>query len=525
MRTSLGDVADVIEAAHVLYADEPATSAVLDGYGRRLREPLRVAVAGIVKAGKSTLLNALIGERIAPTDAGECTRTITWYRHAVTAHITMHRHDGTTERLPVRRTDGRLDLDLGSARSDDVAWIDVGWPSESLRSMILIDTPGIASVTRENSARSVEFLVPENSPSAADAIIYLLRHVHSSDVRFLEAFRDTAAGASQTVNAVAVLSRADEIGSGRIDSLVSAAGIADRYRRDGELRALALGVLPIAGLLAEGARTLRESEFIALRELARLDRAEREKLLVSVDRFVRPTAATSLSITARENLLQRFGLFGVRLAAALIRGGATTSSALAERLVQQSGMVALQEFVVDHFRQRAVALKARGVLQGVEQLVRERPRPGADAVLGGIERIMVRSHELRELALLAQLRTAPVALSVDDVADAERILGGAGTAPVVRLGLADTAGRPERDARVQSLLTRWRALSESPLSDRYTAHLCRMVVRSVEGVAADLAGAGAHAAAPGGSVSRYGRRDAGGASDVVLASGPAQGSR
>ena len=41
---------------------------------------LRVAIAGRVKAGKSTLLNALVGERLAATDAGECTRIVTWYR-------------------------------------------------------------------------------------------------------------------------------------------------------------------------------------------------------------------------------------------------------------------------------------------------------------------------------------------------------------------------------------------------------------------------------------------------------------
>ena len=50
---------------------------------RRLDEPLRVAIAGRVKAGKSTLLNALVGERLAATDAGECTRIVTWYRNAL----------------------------------------------------------------------------------------------------------------------------------------------------------------------------------------------------------------------------------------------------------------------------------------------------------------------------------------------------------------------------------------------------------------------------------------------------------
>ena len=47
----------------------------------RLEGPLRVAIAGRVKAGKSTLLNALLGEQLAPTDAGECTTIATWYRH------------------------------------------------------------------------------------------------------------------------------------------------------------------------------------------------------------------------------------------------------------------------------------------------------------------------------------------------------------------------------------------------------------------------------------------------------------
>ena len=50
---------------------------------QRLDEPLRVAIAGRVKAGKSTLLNALVGERLAATDAGECTRIVTWYRNAL----------------------------------------------------------------------------------------------------------------------------------------------------------------------------------------------------------------------------------------------------------------------------------------------------------------------------------------------------------------------------------------------------------------------------------------------------------
>ncbi|MFG6502948.1 dynamin family protein [Microbacterium sp. P05] len=486
--TSITDVADFVDEVRDLYQDDPELSVTLDEYRARLREPLRLAIAGIVKAGKSTLLNALIGEQIAPTDAGECTRTITWYRYAPTPSITVHLRDGGVERRPVRRVEGRLVLDLGGRTAEEVAWIDVGWPSENLRGLVLIDTPGIASLTAANSQRSTSFLLPQDAPSAADAIVYLLRHVHAADVRFLEAFRDTAAGVGQTVNAVAVLSRADEVGSGRIDSLLSAAKIADRYRRDRELRSLALDVIPVAGLLAEGGRTLRESEFIVFRNLAGLDREARERLLVSVDRFTRPTDDTSVSVDARRALLARFGLFGVRLGAALVRGGARTSSELAERLVQQSGLIELQRFVAQQFRSRAFALKARGILQGIDDVLRENPRPGGDALLGVLERLTSRSHDLRELSLLAELRTDPPRLDESEIEEAERIVGGAGTSVVERLGLAEGTGRAECAERADQLLARWRSLSESPLTDRHTASFCRMVVRSVEGIVSQLPG-------------------------------------
>ena len=60
----------------------------------RLEEPLRVAIAGEVKAGKSTLLNTLVSERLAPTDAGECTRIVTWYRQGLGYEIRAVRRDG-----------------------------------------------------------------------------------------------------------------------------------------------------------------------------------------------------------------------------------------------------------------------------------------------------------------------------------------------------------------------------------------------------------------------------------------------
>lgn len=479
---------DLLRTARIVYAGDRQAEAFIDELDRRLREPLRLAVAGMVKAGKSTLLNAMLGEEIAPTDAGECTRVVTWYRYSATPEITMHPHEGEPRRMPVKREDGRLVLDLGDTPAEEVDWIDVGWPSAGLKSTILIDTPGIASLSEDTSARAQRFLAPEDAPSSADAVLYLMRHLHASDLRFLEAFRDTAAGASQTVAAVGVLSRADEIGSGRIDSLLSSAKVARRYEQNGDLASLVLGVIPVAGLVAEGARTLREKEFTAFRELAGLERQARERLLVSADRFTRASDDTTVSQPDRRALLGRFGMFGIRLATALIRGGVETSSELAESLVERSGLHEIAQFVRDQFRTRATTLKVRGILQSLARFVRENPHEGAEEISAGIERIEASAHTLRELSLLARARADGLPISPEDAVLAQRIIGGSGTPANVRLDLPEDADLSVMQERVDSLLSHWRAVSESPLASRDTAAVCRVVIRSLDGIASEIAG-------------------------------------
>ncbi|WJL94831.1 dynamin family protein [Microbacterium sp. ET2] len=482
------DAAKLLASALEIYDESSATRTALEDLHRRLHEPLRLALAGMVKAGKSTLLNAILGEKLAPTDAGECTRVVTWYRYSTTPSITLHPHEGEPRRMPIKREAGRLVLELDGIAAEEVAWIDVGWPSTGLRSMILIDTPGIASLSTDVSARSTAFLVPEARPSSADAIIYLMRHLHASDLKFLESFRDTAAGSSETVNAVAVLSRADEIGSGRIDSMLSAQKVARRYEKDGDLASLSLGVVPVAGLLAESAKTLRESEYSAFKELAALPRDDRERLMVSADRFARPSDLTSLSEKVRKDLLARFGIFGVRLAVALIRGGASTSTDVAAELVQHSGLNELQGFVREQFRTRGADLKVRGVLDGLEQTIREDPREGTQSILAGIERIRATAHTLRELSLLSQARASGLPLRASDSAKAERIIGGQGVTPTARLGLDDEAPDETVREEADTQLAYWRSLSQSPLTERAAVEVCRVVIRSLEEIASEVLG-------------------------------------
>lgn len=455
----------------------------------RLDDPLRVAVAGRVKAGKSTLLNALVGEELAPTDAGECTKIVTWYRDGVTYRVMLHPHEGEPRQVPFSRDAGAIEVDLGATGADDVARLVVDWPSPSLKLMTLIDTPGIGSLSADVSARTHAFLAPDDDRvTAADAVLYLMKHLHTTDMDFLATFHDEEASQATPVNAIAVLSRADEVAAGRLDAMDSATRIAARYRADPKIRRLVQTVVPVAGLLAVTGTTLREAEYAALAKLADPGGdPPAEKLLVSADRFVN-TESHALIPMEREALLDRLGLFGVRLAVELIRSGAApTSGKLSAALVEHSGVEALRGVLLSQFADRRDVLKARSGLLAVEGAVRANPVAGSDALMSDVERITAGAHEFQEIRLLNGLRSGAVAVKPDDLEAIERLLGTGGHAAGARLGLEASATDDEVRRAAHEALGKWQRRAESPMASREVAEAARVLVRTCEGI---LAGSG-----------------------------------
>lgn len=483
---------ELLRRAAQVYADDAAAGAQLRRLEQRLAEPVRVALAGRVKAGKSTLLNAIVGEQLAPTDTGECTRVVTWYRHGEVPDVTVVLRDGRSVRRPVRRVDGRLQLDTGGHALEEVARIVVTWPSPALSAMTVIDTPGLASLSTEISERTTQALTPASGAPEVDAVIYLMRHLHTSDAELLEAFREATLGGAGAAGTVAVLSRADEVGAGRIDAMVSAADVAARYAADPRVRDMALDVLPVAGLLAEGARTLRQVDFDVLREIALLPPAQRESLLLSADRFC-TQVVDGLEVATperRADLMSRIGPFGVRLATALVRGPVADATALARELSRRSGLGPLNDALTSQLGQRADVLKVRSALTGLEQVLVDHPRPEADELRDLADALHTDDHALVELEWLTRLRRAAAASLDDDLrAEAVRLLGGRGSDPAQRLGLTGDPGVVEIEAAARAALARWRPVAADPLSDRESVGVAQTLVRSLDALLVDLGSA------------------------------------
>lgn len=436
----------------------------------RLDGALRVAIAGRVKAGKSTLLNALVGERLAPTDAGECTKLVTWYQHGVGYDVVAIGRDGTTTAVPFRRIDGALAFDVTALHLDEIERLEVSWPSTALRHLTLIDTPGLASLSAENSLRTSEFLALNDSqPSDADAVVYLMRHLHERDAEFLGAFMDRSVAGSSPINAVAVLSRADEIGAGRLDAMESARRIADRYESNSTMRTLCTAVVPVAGLIAETALTLREDEAWALRQLAATPQPTLDRMLRAADAFCDPGAG-ELTVELRRQLIDRLGLFGLRFCISEIRAGRMpTANELSAALVAESGLAAVRNLISELFLPRAAILKARVALVSLRSIavdLRAIDPIAAGTLAAHIERCEASTHEFAELRL-----NHLVLSGIVNFADAQR-------------AEVSSLMDPDRETGTRSWalagVERWRTAAAEPFADVAMREACETMAHTYE---------------------------------------------
>lgn len=133
---------------------------------RRKDDPFTVVVAGDFKRGKSTFINALLGEEVVTTDV--TTETVTLNRISYGPHGNEAVLSGNRR---LRLTDGELrreELERVLAQAGEpVERLELTRPIELLKSVTIIDTPGTGDSMRDFSKLVKESLLQ------ADAVVYV----------------------------------------------------------------------------------------------------------------------------------------------------------------------------------------------------------------------------------------------------------------------------------------------------------------------------------------------------------------
>jgi GTP-binding protein EngB required for normal cell division len=181
----------------------------LNSLRERLRtERFQLAVLGQFKRGKSTVLNALLGQSVLPIGVVPVTAIPTFLESAATLRIRVTYGSGKVEEFEPKSTEALRDK-LTTFVSEEanprnvlnVARVDVFLPAELLeRGVVLIDTPGVGSTHRHQTA-AADAVLPE-----CDAAVLVV----SADPPITEVEIDYLARIRQTVaRLIVVLNKID----------------------------------------------------------------------------------------------------------------------------------------------------------------------------------------------------------------------------------------------------------------------------------------------------------------------------
>lgn len=454
---------------------------------RRAREaldqPMRVAVVGMIKAGKSTLMNALLGEEVAAVGAVEATFNVNQITWGPERALEIQYKDGRPPRPQSFEERARWTrrAEENMAELLEIRCLKIFHPNPLLQVFDLIDTPGLCSHFGQDSENTEAFLrlhgdeltrVTQEEASGADAVLYLFSHgVSQADQEALDRFLGGLGGASP-INAIGVLTKVDTYWP-TAEPLEAAATLVERHFRSQSIRSLFYAVKPVLGHLALGARTLTETDVRTLRALAALPDDRFEKLVLNLERLRErdyPNEPAIPPVAERCGVTDRLGQYGVWLACKLLRAEALERDALSEALLRHSGLRDVHDLIVSHFGNRAALIKMGKCMRDLEAAcfrARDRGPEAAkvvDEISGDCEALQTQEHAFAELRVLRDFYAGRLrGLTEAEARQMQAVTGEFGRSAAARLELPAEPGFPELEEAALARVRAWSRRVHDPL--------------------------------------------------------------
>lgn len=347
--------------------------AQLQSIPQTLSEPFSIAVVGRMKAGKSTLINSLIGRLLAISDVEEATATLNWICHGSgeqTRQFVAHWKDGRSEPFPIERVvdwTGKSPEVLDRVRR--TARLMFFSEDEFLKEIQVIDTPGTGSAVDEHEIAH-EFLNPEaiddsiTAGNRADAIVYVVPPVgRESDKETLELFTSGCIASSSPYNSVCVLHKWDSIESEDSDDPSEVAKI-KAEKLFSQISSHVMGVIPVSAPLALTAKLAPASFFSELIAFCQMPDKDFHSALKFDERWDRDHERAK----TRKSFELPWASF--RLILLLLRKHQIRSAVEARKLcLFKSGLGSLENFLRERIFSRSAIIKEFQCLRRTEHIL------------------------------------------------------------------------------------------------------------------------------------------------------------
>ena len=511
----------ITEMRAALGEREDAVAAAVKAANQRLDEPMRVAVAGRVSQGKSTLVNALLQRPVASTGLGERTLVVNEFRYADDEQLIAHYHDGRQETVAVSSFE-RLSTFTpdGTVTPSPLRRLSYEISAPILAAIRIADTPGLGGLKGADAQWYLTALrrlglrtedvhnASAEEMHIADGVVYTSsRALGAFDLDFLKRFEDISdadgPALSTPLKTIGVLARCDQSywTEGRpreTDPIATGRRSAqEMLNRDAQTRSSTYRLIPVAALVAEGACRLTETHLQWLADLP-LDKPDHLVARLRDSKQFIHDDSLGLDQTRRGELIGILGGWGVWLARSLVQDGLGLDR-IRRDLDRASGVAELRVVLFDHFGRRSAAIKwdagLRLILSAISRHrdeLRGRPDIGSTAV----DRVAAIAHDrhanehtFAELDLLNRHYLGQLPLRDEDGRKLERLTGRFGTTCAARLDVDEHASLADlRDAGVmeRDYWSRLAALPSAggPVADRAAEvmrDLCDHLVRVIDG--------------------------------------------
>lgn len=352
---------------------------------QELNAPCVLAFAGKVKAGKSFLVNALLGVDLAMTGTTETTATINIFKYGTPPYkdkpILCQYIDGRKEwknKAFLDSLQGTSEESLAQTAQIDrlIFYID---NNPVLSDITLVDTPGIGAEVGEDGdshqvhtdayfkLRNRHQQETVNLSSSADAMIYLFNTVPTeTDKAFLDALYEGGKGLT-SLNGIGILSKIDKDIS-QVDNIPKFKSMFER-----EL----FTIMPTSATIAKYIKAIDSIPELATKLKSGFDTDAHFEFAVShPNKFLHPNLPyCKLPIEERMAIIELFG--SSDLSWSTVRMIATELyytndiTASISKLKKYSGIDELREIIHEHFFKRSRLLRCHKILNEINKFLRE----------------------------------------------------------------------------------------------------------------------------------------------------------